>query len=69
MRRSISWRASTASDSFLLGSPSVAIARLISRGITAENRARNTVSRGLAPRHTFNTCVPFRSPRALLGFR
>lgn len=55
MRRSISWRASTASDSGLLGRTRLAMARLISRGMTAEKRARHTSSRGLAPLHTSST--------------
>lgn len=56
MRRSSSWRASTAADSSALGGCRVLRARCRSRSIRAEKRARLTCSRGLAARHTSITC-------------
>ncbi len=52
MRRSISWRASTAFEAFSSGSPRVCTERSSSRLTSAENLARLMTSLGLALRQT-----------------
>ena len=57
MRRSISWRASTALEAFSSGSPRVCTDLSSSRRTSAENLARLMSSLGLALRHTSITCA------------
>lgn len=56
MRRSISWRVSTARLDSSSGSTRCSTAWRRSWGVRAENRARFTTSLGFAAKHTFMTC-------------
>ena len=57
MRRSISWRASTAREAFSSGKTKLLMECCSSRGTSAENLARLMTRRGLAFRHTSITCT------------
>lgn len=57
MRRSISWRASTAREAFSSGKTKLLMECCSSRVTSAENLARLMTRRGLAFRHTSITCT------------